>query len=141
MTDATLTLVRVQLEADEGFRTTLYYDSAGVPTIGYGTACRNWSPAFAESVLLLTVSEADRALVHALPWVTGLDDVRYAVLIQMVYNLGLIGLLGFHEMLGHLERGEYPTAAQQLLASAADHEEPARVARWATQLTEGTPTS
>lgn len=138
MTPAALEAVVAQLKSDEGFRADLYYDGKGVPTCGYGQTIRNWSPSFAEAILRLTLAQCITDVAMALPWSNILDDVRLGVLWQLRYNLGVHGLLEFHEMLGHLERGEYPQAGLQLIASAADHEEPARIARWAKQLDTGT---
>jgi lysozyme len=77
------------------------------------------------------------AVVAALLWVDAIDEVRLGVLAQLAYNLGVAGLLGFHQMLAHLEAGEWAAASLQLKASTADHQEPARIARWAETLATG----
>lgn len=127
-----------QLKVDEGYRADPYKDSIkGVLTIGYGCALRAWSPAFAEQVLRVKLDECLQELITALPWVSGLDDVRGAVLLEMDYNLGRQGVLGFHMMLPALEHGDYHGAAVALRDSLADHEEPLRVERWAIAIESG----
>jgi lysozyme len=137
VTPAALDTVVAHLQADEGFRESLYDDSEGVPTIGYGTALRGWSQRKASTVLLFDVNEAIDGVLGALPWSGTLSEARFGVLVEMCYNLGLNGLLGFHDFLGHLQRAEWPQAGMQLLASVADHEEPARVQRWIAEITNG----
>jgi lysozyme len=129
--------VILALKTDEGFRPDLYTDTTGTPTIGYGTACRAWSPAFALSVLRLSVDDALADVTRTLPWASSLSAPRLGILLEMRYNLGLQGLLGFTKCLAHLQAGEYAAASLQLTASLADHEEPNRVARWAAVIAHG----
>lgn len=137
MTPASLDLVAADLKRDEGFRNSLYYDQDGVPTCGYGTACREWSTRFAEAILRFKMNEDLDDLVEALPWFGRLDDVRCGVLLQMVYQLGLDGVLKFTETLRALEAGEYTVASLAMLQSAWARETPARSQRLADLMKTG----
>lgn len=57
------------------------------------------------------------ALNRALPWWRELDEVRRRVLVNMAFNLGVSGLLGFHATLGWIKQGHYSSAASEMLLS------------------------
>ena len=46
-----------------------------------------------------------------------LDDVRQRVLLDMAFNLGVVGLLSFKRTLGVIEAGRYELAAAMMLDS------------------------
>ena len=58
-----------------------------------------------------------------LPWIDKLTPARQAALINMAFNLGIGGLLGFKNTLAAIEQGDYVRAARGMLAS-----------KWATQV-------
>jgi len=128
--------VVARLKDHEGFREFVYDDATGQPigpgsvlvgnpTIGYGWAL-NKLPilrSFAEGHLRETIQEVAFAVHHQLPWITELDVVRHGVVIELAYNLGVTGLLGFVKMLDALRRRRWTEAKAELLAS-----------HWATQV-------
>jgi lysozyme len=144
VTPAALNAVIAQIKFDEGFRSHVYDDATGAlvlatgtPTIGYGCACVFWSVGLATVVLIYQVNQAITEVLGAIAWSGKLDDARFGVLVQLTFNLGIHGLLEFTQMLDHLRDQQWAAASLQLKASAADHQEPARVARWAQTLATG----
>ena len=137
MTLSVLDTAVADLEVDEAFRADLYLDTRGVSTIGYGTSLRAWSEKKALAVLSFDAAVACTEVQGALPWASTLSTARMAVLVEMSYNLGITGLLGFQQFLAHLHAGDWSAAGLQLTASLADHEEPARVARWVEKIANG----
>ena len=124
MTDV-LTLLRAQLLIDENLRLRPYPDTTGHLTIGVGRNLDTIGVTRDEALYLL---DNDIARVHvearqAWPWVAALDPVRQAVLLNMLFNLGLPRLKTFRRFLAALEAGEYQRAADEMLAS-----------RWAKQV-------
>jgi hypothetical protein len=62
--------------------------------------------------------------LQAWPWLSGLDDVRSAVIVEMAVNLGIDGLKGFKQMIAAVERAlaaKDPAVAQREFAAAAAH--------------------
>jgi lysozyme len=133
------TLVLPTLMRDEGFRAKPYKDRKGVLTIGYGTNLEHGITAdeamfLLESRIAVAVFDCQRSL----PWFWQLDVVRQSVLVQMRYQLGLSGLLGFRQMVKALERGDLETAADEMLDSAwAREDSPARAHRLAHAMRTG----
>ena len=102
----------------EGFSRLPYKCPTGHLTIGYGHNLENGiSAAAAEFILQEDLARAVRAVKDAFPWWWKLDDARQFVLVDMVFNMGLAGLKGFKKMLAAMEKGDYQTAAKEMLAS------------------------
>ena len=107
--------LREQLIRDEGLRLKPYTDSTGHLTIGYGFNLSNGIPLpIAEALLDYKMREAIDDVTKHLPWTATLDDIRFAVLANMTYNIGIGGLLGFRRMLIALEVFDYERAANEM---------------------------
>jgi len=64
------------------------------------------------------IASAERQCRSRLPLAfDALDDARKAVLIDMCFNLGINGLLGFKNALAAIAAGKYTTAAANMTAS------------------------
>jgi lysozyme len=96
-----------------------YKCPAGKLTIGYGRNIeeRGISEDEAEYLLNNDIKLSEGELSKALPWFGNLSPVRQAVLINMHFNIGLARLKGFVKSLAAIERGEYKTAAAEMLDS------------------------
>jgi lysozyme len=101
----------------------MYTDSVGVPTIGYGHNLNVPISKHAADVIFIDDFRAASANAKRIPVFDALSPVRQAVLIEMVFNMGLQSVLGFRQMLAHLEAGRYDAAAMEMLNS-----------RWARQV-------
>jgi GH24 family phage-related lysozyme (muramidase) len=66
-----------------------------------------------------------------------LDDARKGAMLNLVFNMGSHKLSGFVNFLAAMKDGNWAEAKAQLLDSAADHEEPERIARLALQIESG----
>lgn len=132
-----------QLKRDEGVCEHAYYDSLGYITVGCGRLldARKTGAGLrpAEIDLLLNNDIEDRifALTQSLPWFKTLDDARRGVIVNMAYQLGLQGLMGFQHMLAAVARGDWPAASAAMLDSEWARQTPARAQRLALQMTEG----
>lgn len=139
MTDADRVALRAQIATHEGLRLKMYTDSVGVPTIGFGhnLQAKGISRRAADVILDDDIGDVTRALRVALPWVTELDGVRQGVVIEMGFQLGIAGLLGFKRTLALIKGGQYAAAATAMLKSLAASQTPARWKTLARQLRTG----
>ncbi len=121
---ATATLL-VQIKKHEGKELFLYRDTVGKWTIGHGRNLTDNGITDAEALMMLQhdVGVAETELDRALPWATSLDWVRYNVLVEMSFNLGISRLLRFRKTLAYLRAGQYGSTATEMLDS-----------RWARQV-------
>jgi len=120
-----------QLKSQESYRRFVYDDATGQeivpgytvqgnPTIGYGRNMITQGISEEEALVLLQrdIARAWREVREQLPWAESqLSVIRFAVLVNMVFNLGIQGLLGFQEMLTALQQGDYNGAADAMIQS------------------------
>lgn len=135
-------MIAKNIKAHEGFRDHIYKDSLGKATIGYGFLVAALSPdelkfnggkvepmsrEVAEKILNLKVSKLKKRVFQCLPWLQSKPQNVQDTLIEMAYQLGLAGLLGFRHTLGCIEAGDYAQAARNLKASLLYRQTPKRV--------------
>lgn len=113
-----------RLKRDEGWRAFPYLDTEGVWTIGYGFTQVHGRRVSAETPVMtqryavrLLQARAAQARNDARLAVPGYDDLsadRRSACIQLAYNLGHGGLLGFVGFLSAMGAGRYDAAALEL---------------------------
>ena len=132
--------VRRRIGINEGCRLTMYLDTMGIPTIAYGFNLQDGDP---QAILKkagvtdvagviagrvpLTQAQADSTFAQMLPGYIAnakttldpgvfdkLSDARRFVIVDMVYNLGVAGFLGF------------PSARKAINAAVAAATDPAK---------------
>lgn len=112
--------LRQQLIRHEGIRLTPYRCTAGKLTIGAGRNLEDRGITEAEALYLLDndIDACVRALVARFTWFPDLDAIRQRVMVDLAFNLGMGGLLGFRKFLAAMGRGDYLTAKKELESSA-----------------------
>lgn len=135
-------LVR-QLRSDEGVERHAYQDHLGFWTIGVGRLIDKRKPGSGlrpheiDYLLYSDIDDRLDALTRKLPWFSELDDARRGVLMNMSFQMGVEGLMGFTNTLEHIKRGEYEKAAENMLKSKWAQQTPARARRMAAQMKTG----
>ena len=132
-----------QLRRDEGTKATAYQDNLGFLTIGVGRLIDSRKPGSGlrpgeiDYLLRNDINDRVQALTKALPWFSALDEARRGALINMAFQLGTSGLLGFKSTLALVADGKYAEAAEQMLKSKWATQTPARAKRLAEQMKTG----
>lgn len=131
-----------ELRRDEGVIEHEYKDSLGYSTIGVGRLIDKrkgggLSDDEIDYLLANDVKKSIAALDKALPWWRALTPVRKRVLVNMAFNLGIGGLLGFKNTLAMVERGDYTGAAAGMLQSRWANQVGDRAIRLAQMMKEG----
>lgn len=109
--------IKNMIKNHEGYRPYVYYDSMGFPTGGYGHAFLDRSPISHDVAVLLFEEDFDRACKDYNKLNLDLDPVRRAVIIDMLFNLGLTRFFGFQRMIRALREKNYEKAADEMLDS------------------------
>ncbi len=114
-----------QLSLHEGRKLKPYHDTVGKMTIGVGRNLDDVGISDEEADALLghDIARCVRDLDRTLSWWRNLDPARQRVLLDMCFNLGIAGLLGFRNTLAAVQRGDWLAAKYGMLAS-----------RWAGQV-------
>lgn len=128
-----------QLKRDERLRLKPYNDTVGKLTIGYGRNLedKGISPAEADTLLADDIAEVKAQLDQYIPWARQLDDARYGVLMNMAFNMGIAGLMGFKHTLAMVQAGDYNGAAVAMLQSKWATQVGARATRLSVQMRTG----
>lgn len=128
-----------ELIRDEGLRLKPYRCIAGRLTIGVGRNLDDVGISHGEAEILLRndVARTEADLDAKMPWWRRLDPTRQRVVVNMAFNLGIGGLLGFKRTLRAMEAGEYLDAAQGMLASKWAKQVGPRAVRLATMMRDG----
>ena len=120
MTDALMNRIKSQLVRHEGLRLKPYRCTAGKLTIGVGRNLDDCGISQKEAYVLLDndIRNCEQQLLDEIPVIyNALDEVRQSVLLNMCFNLGLKGLLGFNNTLAFIAAGDWERAANGMLAS------------------------
>ncbi len=118
--------IKEQLVRHEGLRLKPYRCTAGKLTIGIGRNLDDCGITQSEAYVMLIndIMNCEKQLQAKIPDIyNGLDEVRKSVLLNMCFNLGISGLLGFKNTLEFIKVGDWERAANNMLVS-----------RWAKQV-------
>lgn len=132
-----------QLTGDEARRKHVYKDHLGYYTIGIGRLVDDRKPGSGlrdseiDFMLNNDIDERIDELTRRIPWFQNLDDARKGVLLNMSFQMGVDGLLGFKNTLAMVQRGDYEGAARGMLQSLWARQTPARAKRMSEQMRTG----
>lgn len=132
-----------QLTGDEDKRKYVYKDSMGFLTIGIGRLVddrKGVGLRESEIQFMFDNDVRDRMeqLTRRFPPFANLDDARKGVLLNMAFQLGVEGLLGFRTTLRLVSEGKYTEASVQMMKSLWARQTPERAKRMAEQMKTGT---
>jgi lysozyme len=107
------------LEKHEGRRQFPYYDTVGKLTIGIGHNLTDGGlpNEIIDLLFEYDIKDKQKQLSERLYWFDAQPDKSKLVLTDMAFNLGIAGLLTFHNTLEHIKNGEYKNAAEEMLLS------------------------
>lgn len=135
--------LKAQLIRDEDVIEYAYEDSLGFWTIGVGHLIDKRRGGklprhIIDALLEWDITQKSAELYTAFPWVTELDEVRKATLINMAFQLGAQGLAKFGKALALLREQRYEAAAAEFADSiVARVQTPQRWARHCQQIRTG----
>ena len=134
--------LKTQLLREEGAESCAYQDSLGFWTIGVGRLIdsRKGGGLSNDEIDMLLENDIKKITeqIHKfLPWVSKLNEPRQAVMLQMAFQMGIRGLLGFKRTLGSIEDGQFAEAADEMLQSEWAKQTPERANRLAQQMETG----
>lgn len=133
---AQLEKLKNDLILDEGFRKFVYRDTENILTIGIGRNLEQKGISLPEARGLLQndISEIWEDLVKNIPWIVTLDQVSQNVLMNVAFNVGVVGLLKFKNFLSALKQGNNKIAAAELLDSEAGRKLNRRYSRLSNEI-------
>lgn len=117
--------LRSLIKKHEDVRSKPYRCTAGKLTIGVGRNLDDVGLSLDEIDYLFEndLRRVEQELHRNFSWAKTLDPVRYAVMVDMLFNLGISRFKGFKKFLAAMERKDWKTAAVEMMDSL-----------WATQV-------
>lgn len=115
------------IKQEEGFKGTVYKCTEGFDTIGYGTRLP-LSEKEAEMILEYRLNILKSNLSSSL-YMLDIDKKAWDILYNMVYQMGVKGVLNFKNMIKALEVKDYKRAGDEMLDSKWAKQTPARANR------------
>ncbi|OZI64628.1 glycoside hydrolase family protein [Bordetella genomosp. 4] len=131
-----------QLRRDEGEVLHAYQDHLGYWTLGIGRLIDKRkgggiTPDEAAYLLANDINRVSTEVSERLPWFESLDEARKGVLLNMAFQMGVNGLLGFKNTLAMVARHDYAKAADGMLNSLWARQTPDRALRLSKQMRTG----
>ena len=120
------------IKANEGFSEYVYRDSLGFLTVGYGFKCdsltsdelelnkNRYEPMSKEvacKILELKLQKLQNEVFAKLKWLKSQPKQVQSIVIEMAYQMGVSGMLGFKNTLKLIENKEYLKASNNMLKS------------------------
>ena len=112
--------IKIMIQRHEGIMPRVYLDTVQVPTGGYGHAFLVGSPISHKVADLLFEDDYNRCLKdyeQLRPLIGELDPIRRAVILDMLFNLGLPRLKEFKKTLAAIRAKDFEEAAKEMLDS------------------------
>lgn len=123
------TLKRAEGEVKLNGKHIPYRDSLGILTIGHGTNIQSGITDDEADYLLMNRLEDAIAMAETLPYWSKMNEARQEVIVEMLYQLGYGGFLGFRRMNKALQKEDYKKAAVEALDSRWAKQTPGRAKR------------
>lgn len=120
MSDALMNRIKTQLVRHEGLRLKPYRCTAGKLTIRIGRNLEDRGITQKEAYAMLErdILDCEQRLLEEIPNIyNNLDKVRQSVLLNMCFNLGIKGLMGFKNTLSFIAASDWERAANNMLTS------------------------
>lgn len=131
-----------QIKEEEGLVLHAYKDHLGYLTIGYGRLIdKNKGGGItkdeAEYLLKNDIERFINEIKKNISFFNNLNEARKAVLVNMAFQMGISGLLGFKNTLKLIENKEYDKAADNMMLSKWATQTPGRAKRLSEQMRSG----
>ena len=112
------------IKQHEGYRSKVYKDSLGIPTIGYGFAIKDLEldQDICDLILERKVKDLKDRIKKKFSWYKYMPPTIKEIIIEMCYQLGVYGFSCFKKTISYLQNKEWEKASVEMLDS-----------RWAVQ--------
>ena len=120
------------VKENEGYRSSVYKDSLGIDTIGYGFAIKDLEldEDICEEILKRKLERLIDRVQKKWGWIINLPQEAQEVMYEMCYQMGVSGVSKFKKTLLYLESHEFRMASKEMLDSKwAKSDSPQRAKR------------
>lgn len=131
--------LHARIKDNEGFSKTVYKDSLGIDTVGYGFTMKDLvlPEGISSTLLRLLIQSRVIELHDRLSWFSDMPGNVQEVVTEMTYQMGVGGFLKFKKTIAYLKSRKWKKAAKEMLDSKwARSDSPKRAKRLSVIITE-----
>ena len=112
----------------EGFRSKVYDDSLGIPTIGYGFAIKDLQleEDICDMILERKLSILKERIEKKFQWYRYMPQEIKDVVVEMCYQLGVYGFSRFKKTIAYIQNKQWEEASVEMLDSRWAEQTPGR---------------
>ena len=109
----------VNIKKNEGYISTVYKDSLGIDTIGYGFAIKdlNLEEDICDIILERKINKLRAEVKKRFKWYDNMPVIIREVVIEMCYQMGVTGFSKFKKTIGFFEAKDFKGASVEMLDS------------------------
>tara|TARA_E500000305_G_scaffold101086_2_gene94452 strand:- start:875 stop:1291 length:417 start_codon:yes stop_codon:yes gene_type:complete len=109
----------VNIKKNEGYISTVYKDSLGIDTIGYGFAIKdlNLEEDICELILQRKIDALRNEVSKRFKWYNNMPIIIKDVVIEMCYQMGVNGFSKFKKTINYLSKEKFSRASLEMLDS------------------------
>ncbi len=109
--------IKASIKLAEGYRDSVYLDTMGVPTIGFGHALQKGSKIPKAAIDIIFEADYKQAATDYLKLGLSLDPIRRSAIIDLLFNMGLSRVIRFTNFIAALKAQDWSLAALELMDS------------------------
>ena len=116
------------IKQHEGFRSKVYDDSLGIPTIGYGFAIKDLEleEDICDMILERKLSILKERIENKFQWYRYMPQEIKDVVVEMCYQLGVYGFSRFKKTIAYIQNKQWEEASVEMLDSRWAEQTPGR---------------
>ena len=116
------------IKQHEGFRSKVYDDSLGIPTIGYGFAIKDLEleEDICDMILERKLSILKERIEKKFQWYRYMPQEIKDVVVEMCYQLGVYGFSRFKKTIAYIQNKQWEEASVEMLDSRWAEQTPGR---------------
>jgi len=109
----------VNIKKNEGYISTVYKDSLGIDTIGYGFAIKdlNLEEDICDIILERKINKLRAEVKKRFKWYDNMPVIIREVVMEMCYQMGVTGFSKFKKTIGFFETKDFKSASVEMLDS------------------------
>lgn len=109
----------VNIKKNEGYISTVYKDSLGIDTIGYGFAIKdlNLEEDICDIILERKINKLRVEVKKRFKWYDNMPVIIREVVMEMCYQMGVTGFSKFKKTIGFFEAKDFKSASVEMLDS------------------------
>ena len=126
------------IKKNEGYISTVYKDSLGIDTIGYGFAIKDLEleEDLCHVILQRKLKRLEKEVSTRFGWLKKMPPSVKDIVLELCYQMGVTGVSKFKKTIAYLEKSEWKNASIEMLDSRWAKQTPGRAKELSSRMAE-----